>query len=88
MLVMNDSRYGQKVPFVIGTIHIHAALEVMTEEWDNMTLSWQSVALPACASKASGMGNFSLDNVGGMSSYTKPQYCHPLALILSKVEVQ
>ena len=66
MLVMNDSRYGQKVPFAIGTIHIHAALDVMTEqEWETMTLSWWSVALPACASKVSGMGNFSLDSVGG-----------------------
>ena len=29
-----------------------------------MTLSWQSVALPACASKASGMEDFSLNSVG------------------------
>ena len=53
---MNDSRYGHKVLFAIGTIHIHAALKAMTaDEWDSMTFSWQSVALPACASKASGM---------------------------------
>ena len=66
MMVMNDSRYGKKVPFAIGTIHIHAALKAMTkDEWDNMTLSWQSVALPACASKASGMEDFSLKSVGG-----------------------
>ena len=66
MMVMNDSRYGHKVPFAIGTIHIHAALKAMTEdEWDNMTFSWQSVALPACASKASGMEDFSLNSVGG-----------------------
>ena len=38
----------------------------MTEqEWETMTLSWQSVALPTFASKVSGMGNFSLDSVGG-----------------------
>ena len=38
---MNDSRYGEKVPFTIGTIHIHAALKKMTEEeWKNMTQSW------------------------------------------------
>ena len=44
MMVMNDSRYGDKVPFAIGTIHIHAALKEMTkEEWDNMTLSWHGV---------------------------------------------
>ena len=66
MMVMNDSRYGDKVPFAIGTIHIHTALKEMTkDEWDNMTLSWQSVALPACASKASGMEDFSLASVGG-----------------------
>ena len=29
ILVMNDSRYGQKVPFAIGTVHIHAALDVV-----------------------------------------------------------
>ena len=66
MMVMNDSRYGDKVPFAIGTIHIHAASKKMTkEEWKNMTQSWQSVALPAYASKTLGMEDFSLDNVGG-----------------------
>ena len=66
MMVMNDSRYGKKVPFAFGTIHIHATLKAMTkDEWDNMTLSWQSVALPACAFKASGMEDFSLNSVGG-----------------------
>ena len=66
LMVMNDSRYGDKVPFAIGTIHIHTALKEMTkDEWDNMTLSWQSVALPACASKALGMEDFSLASVGG-----------------------
>ena len=66
MMVINDSRYGKKVPFAIGTIHMHAALKEMTkDEWDNMTLSWQSVALPACASKALGMEDFSLASVGG-----------------------
>ena len=66
MMVMNDSRYGKKVPFTIGTIHIHAALKEMTkDERDNMTLSWQSVALPAFASKVLGMEDFSLASVGG-----------------------
>ena len=66
MMVMNDSRYGEKVPFTIGTIHIHAALKKMTkEELKNMTQSRWSVALPAYASKTSGMEDFSLDNVGG-----------------------
>ena len=66
MMVMNDSRYGKKVPFAIGTIHIHTALKGMTkDEWDNMTLSWWSVALPACASKALGMEDFSLASVEG-----------------------
>ena len=55
MMVMNDSRYGEKVPFTIGTIHIHAALKKMTkDEWKNMTLSWQSVALPALLPKLQG----------------------------------
>ena len=31
MMVMNDSRYGEKVPFAIGTIHIPAALKKMTK---------------------------------------------------------
>ena len=35
------------------------------DEWDNKTLSWQSVALPACVSKVSGMEAFSLASVGG-----------------------
>ena len=66
MMVMNDSRYGNRVPFVIGTIHLHAALEKMTkEEWDKMTLPWQSIALPTRAPKISGMEDFSLDSVGG-----------------------
>ena len=40
MMVLNDSRYGDKVPFAIGKIHIHAALKEMTkDERDNMTLS-------------------------------------------------
>ena len=70
MMVMNNSRSTictkYKVPFAIGTIHIHAALKKMTkDEWKNMTQSWRSVALPACTSKASGIENFSLDSVGG-----------------------
>ena len=66
MMVMNDSRYGEKVPFAIGTIHIHAAIEKMTkEELDKMTLPWQSIALSTRASKISGMEYFSLDSVGG-----------------------
>ena len=39
MMVMNDSRYANRVPFAIGTIHLHAALEKMTkEECNKMTL--------------------------------------------------
>ena len=64
MMVMNDSRYGKKVQFAIGTIHIDAALKEMAkDERDNITLCWWSVALPACASKASGMEDFSLVSV-------------------------
>ena len=72
LMVMNDSKYGHKVPFAIGTTHIHAALKVMTEEeWDNITFPWQSVALPACTSKASGMGDFSLNSMRGACQSTQ-----------------
>ena len=88
MMVMNDSRYGEKVPFAIGTIHIHAALKKMTEEErKNMTQSWWSVALPAYTSKALGMEDFSLDNVGGDIKVHKTTYCHPLVPLLLKEEV-
>ena len=77
------------MPFAIGTIHIHAALKEMTnDKWDNMTLSWQSVALPACASKASGMEDFSLASMGGTLRYTKQHYYHHLVPLLLKKEVQ
>ena len=48
MMVMNNSRYGDKIPFAIGTIHIytHHIKEMTKDEWDNMTLS--------CASKVQG----------------------------------
>ena len=53
MMVMNDSRYGDIIPFVIGTIHTHAALEVITDnEWKKLSLAWKSAALPAYAAKA------------------------------------
>ena len=66
MMVMNDSRYGDIIPFVIGTIHTHAALEVITDnEWKNLSLAWKSAALPAYAFKAAKMENFSLDSVKG-----------------------
>ena len=85
MMVMNNSRYGNKVPFAIGTIHIHAALKKMTkDEWKNMTLSWQSVALPACASKASGMEDFSLDSVGGDIKVHKTTILPPLSTTFVK----
>ena len=32
LMVMNDSRYGDIIPFVIGTIHTHAVLEVITDD--------------------------------------------------------
>ena len=66
MMVMNNSRYGDIVPFAIGTIHIHEALKVITdEEWENLSLAWQGAALPAYASKTAKMENFSLENVKG-----------------------
>ena len=66
MMVMNDSRYGDIIPFAIGTIHTHSALEVITDnEWKNLSLAWKSAALLAYASKAAKMENFSLDTVKG-----------------------
>ena len=85
MMVMNDSRYGEKVPFAISTIHIHAGLEKMTkEEWKNMTQPWWSVALPAYTSKASGMEDFSLDNVGGDVKVHKTTIVPPLSTTFVK----
>ena len=67
MMVMNDSRYGDMVPFIIGTIHTHSALKVITDkEWRNLSLAWRCAALPAYASKVAEMENFNLDNVKGM----------------------
>ena len=64
IMVMNDSKNGDVIPFAIGTIHTHAALEVITDnEWKNLSLAWTSAALPAYASKAAKMENFSLNNV-------------------------
>ena len=89
MMVMNDSRYGHKLPFAICTIHIHAASKAMAEdEWDNMTLSWQSVALPACTSNASGMEDFSLKRVGGDVKVQKTTILSPFSSLLLKEEVQ
>ena len=63
---MNDSRYGDIIPFVIGTIHTHAALEVIIDdEWTKLGTAWKSAALPAFVSKAAKMENFSLDNIQG-----------------------
>ena len=64
MMVMNDTRYGDIIPFLIGTIHTHTALEVITDdEWTKLGTAWKSAAIPAFASKAAKMENFSLDNV-------------------------
>ena len=54
MMVMNDSRYGDIIPFVIGTIHIQSTLEVITDdEWTKLGTAF--------ASKADKMENLSLD---------------------------
>ena len=85
MMVMNDSRYGKKVPFAIGTIHIHAALKVITsEEWRDLFLSWQGVALPAFASKAGGMEDFSLDDVKGDVKLPKATILSPFSTAFVK----
>ena len=42
MLVYPDSKYSQKVPVVLGTLHIDALLEVvMEEELKNLTPAWR-----------------------------------------------
>ena len=64
MMVMNDSRYGDQVPFAIGTKHTHAALEVMTKkEWAELGESWRCAALPAYTAKVSEMEHFNLNSV-------------------------
>ena len=66
MMVMNDSRYGDIIPFAIGTIHTHAALEVITdEEWAKLGTAWKIAALSAYAARAAKMENFNLDSVQG-----------------------
>ena len=77
MMVMNDSRYGDIILFVIGTIHTHAALEVITDdEWKNLSLAWKSAALSAYTSKAAKMENFRC--VKGDVKHIKLQYYHHL----------
>ena len=83
MMVMNDSRYGKKVPFSIGTIHMHAALKEMTkEERKNMSQTWQSVALPAYVPNLWEWRILALTMWEGILKFTKQQYCHPLAPLL------
>lgn len=41
-LVINDSKYGEQVPIQIGTLHIDAIIEVMTEdEFKTLDNSWR-----------------------------------------------
>ena len=49
-----------------------------------MTLSWQSVALPACASKASEMEDFSLASVGGDVKVYKTTVLPPFSITFVK----
>ena len=85
MMVMNDSRYGDVIPFAIGTIHTHAALEVITDnEWKNLSLAWKSAALPAYASKATKMENFNLDSVKGDIKMHKAMILPPFSTTFVK----
>ena len=85
MMVMNDSRYGDMVPFAIGTIHTHAALNVITdEEWKNLSLSWRCAALPAYGSEVAEMDNFSLDSVKGNVKAHKGTILPPFNTIFVK----
>ena len=85
MMVMDDSRYGDIVPFAIGTIHIHKALKVITdEEWENLSLAWEGAALPAYASKTARMENFSLENVKGDVKVQKATTLSPFSTTFIK----
>ena len=85
VMVMNDSRYGDMVPFAIGTKHIHAALEVITEkEWAKLGESWRSVALPTYAAKFSEMEYFNLDSVQGDVKVHKTTILPPLSTTFVK----
>ena len=85
MMVMDNSRYGDIVPFAIGTIHIHEALKVITdEEWENLSLAWQGAALPAYASKTARMENFSLENVKGDVKVQKATTLSPFSTTFVK----
>ena len=85
MMVMNDSRYGDIIPFAIGTIITHAVLEVIpNDEWKNLSLAWKSAALPAYASRAAKMENFSLDSVKGDAKAHKATILPPFSTTFVK----
>ena len=89
MMVMNDSRYGDMVPFAIGTKHIHAALEVITEkEWGKLGESWRSLTLPAFAAKFSEMEYFNLNSVQGDVKVHKTTILPPLSTTFVKEQKQ
>ena len=70
---------------MIGTIHTHAVLEVITDdEWKNLSLAWKSAALPAYAFKAAKMENFSLDSVIGDVKAHKATILPPFSTIFVK----
>ena len=65
MMVMNDSRYGKKVPFAIGTIHIHAALKKMTkDEWKNYDSIWAECSSASFCFQSFGDGRFQFRQCG------------------------
>ena len=77
--------YGDMVPFAIGTEHIHAELEVITEkEWAKLGESWRSVALPAHAAKFSEMEHCNLDSIQGDVKVHKTTILPPLSITFVK----
>ena len=77
MMVMNDSRSGDVIPF--------AALEVITEEeWAKLGESWRSVALPVCTAKFSEMEHFNLHSVKGEVKVHKTTILPPLSTTFVK----
>ena len=85
MMVMNDSRYGDQVPFAFGTKHTHAALEVITKkEWAELGESWGCAALPAYGAKVSEMEHFNLNSVQGNVKVHKTTILPPLSTTFVK----
>ena len=85
MMVMNDSRYGDQVPFAIATKHTQAALEVITKkEWAELGESWRCAPLPACTAKVSEIEYFNLNTLQGNVKVHTTAILPPLSTTFEK----